>query len=75
MEQGSVTRVRMSLARLARVPDTMERHDLGFDDAYQHLAARQTGAEVVSFDADFDATPEGRLEPEEVLEDLQSNGS
>lgn len=75
VEEGSVARVRLSLANLSRIPDVMERQDLDFDDAYQHLAARQADADVVSFDDDFDATPEGRRSPEEALADLESDGA
>lgn len=75
VNRGSVGRIRLSLDNLAKIPDVMERLGLDFDDAYQHVAARQADAEVVSFDDDFDATPAGRRSPNEALADLDSNGA
>lgn len=40
---------------------------LDFDDAYQYSAAIRYGLKIVSFDADFDRTAEGRLLPTDVL--------
>ncbi len=42
--------------------------DLDFDDSYQYVAANQFDLSIVSFDDDFDVTPEGRLTPEDALE-------
>ncbi len=44
---------------------------LDFDDAYQYVAARQAGAELVSFDADFDHTDLHRLTPVGVIARFQ----
>jgi len=41
--------------------------NLDFDDAYQYSAAIRHGLKIVSFDADFDRTTEGRLLPTDVL--------
>lgn len=46
----------------------MERFGLDFDDAYQYVAAAQTGAVLISFDGDFDRTDRGRQTPADVLE-------
>jgi len=43
------------------------RFNLDFDDAYQYSAAIRHGLKIVSFDADFDRTTEGRLLPTDVL--------
>ncbi len=43
------------------------RFNLDFDDAYQYSAAIRHGLKIVSFDADFDRTTEGRLLPADVL--------
>ena len=40
---------------------------LDFDDAYHYCTAIRRGLKIVSFDADFDRTPEGRLVPTDVL--------
>lgn len=37
--------------------------NLDFDDAYQYLVAEKHGAEIISFDADFDRTKKGRKMP------------
>jgi len=42
---------------------TLRRIHLDFDDAYQYSAARRYGLLIVSFDADFDRTTEGRVIP------------
>jgi hypothetical protein len=41
--------------------------NLDFDDAYQYSAAIRHGLKIVSLDADFDRTTEGRLLPTDVL--------
>ncbi|MGA3324644.1 MAG: hypothetical protein ABSF45_09225 [Terriglobia bacterium] len=41
--------------------------NLFFDDAYQYSAAQRHGLRIVSFDADFDRTTEGRLLPTDAL--------
>ncbi len=41
--------------------------NIDFDDAYQYSAANRHGLKIVSFDADFDRTTEGRLFPANVL--------
>ena len=41
--------------------------DLLINDAYQCSAAKRHGLKIVSFDADFDRTTEGRLVPTDVL--------
>jgi len=41
--------------------------NLDFDDTYQLVVAVKYGLKIVSFDSDFDRTPEGRLLPADVL--------
>jgi len=48
----------------------MDAQRLDFDDAYQYVAVLQSGAELVSFDTDFDRTNMRRLTPAEVLASL-----
>ena len=38
-----------------------------FDDAYQYSVTRKFGLRLVSYDADFDRAPDGRLLPSQVL--------
>jgi predicted nucleic acid-binding protein len=41
--------------------------NLFIDYAYQYSAAKRHALRIVSFDADFDRTTEGRLLPTDVL--------
>ncbi|MGA2983574.1 MAG: PIN domain-containing protein [Terriglobia bacterium] len=47
--------------------DVAGRFSLDFDDAYQYATAIKHRLRIVSFDADFDHTPDGRLLPADVL--------
>jgi len=46
--------------------DAAARFNLDFDDAYQYGASLRHGLKIVSFDSDFDRTPEGRFLPANV---------
>jgi predicted nucleic acid-binding protein len=48
---------------------------LGFDDAYQYVAAEKHGLVLVSLDAEFDCAPRGRRTPAQVLLALAAGGS
>ena len=39
---------------------------LDFDDAYQYTVAEKYNLTVVSFDKDFDSTPNGRTTPADI---------
>jgi len=63
-----------SVALVAVVPDrtrdviaAMEQFHLDFDNTCQYVAAAQFGAEIVSFDSDFDRTDEERHVPSGIL--------
>lgn len=60
--------VTVSPTELRRVVDAMNGHGLDVDDAYQYAAAELHNLALVSFDADFDRTPRGRLTPAAALE-------
>ena len=45
----------------------MQKYNLDFDDAYQFSVIKEYGLSLVSFDHDFDRTPEGRITPSEAL--------
>ena len=55
---------------LAAVLDASTDFRLDFDDAYQYVASGQLGAQLVSFDTDFDRTDRKRKTPAEVLVEL-----
>jgi predicted nucleic acid-binding protein len=61
---GGVRLVRLGPDDMDGVVRTMKVYALDFDDAYQYCAAKKNGLSLVSFDADFDRTPEGRMEPD-----------
>jgi predicted nucleic acid-binding protein len=46
--------------------DPASQFNLDFDDAYQYTIARQFDLEIVSYDADFDKTTQGRKKPAEI---------
>lgn len=54
--------------QLGAVADACIAHRLDFDDAYQYVAAELNGLKLVSLDADFDRTPNGRLTPAAALQ-------
>jgi predicted nucleic acid-binding protein len=53
---------------MARVANACSTYGLDFDDAYQYVAAELHGLKLVSLDADFDRTPNGRLTPAAALQ-------
>ena len=59
--------VRLNLAELDILPEVAQNLNLDFDDAYQYVLAERQGLHLVSFDADFDGTPLGRVTPAVAL--------
>jgi uncharacterized protein len=59
--------VSLSVPELDALVDVSAKFNLDFDDAYQYSAARRLGLKIVSFDAEFQRTTEGRLLPTDVL--------
>ncbi len=59
--------VSLSAPEMDTLVDVAAKFNLDFDDAYQYLSATRHGLRIVSFDADFDRTTEGRLLPTDVL--------
>jgi len=53
---------------MVSVIEAAQRFNLDFDDAYQYAAAEKYGLTIVSFDADFDRTEQGRKTAGEILE-------
>jgi predicted nucleic acid-binding protein len=51
-----------------RLVGVMDQFGLDFDDAYQYVAAEANGAQLVSFDTDFDGTDRRRRTPGEIIE-------
>ena len=44
----------------------IESYNLDFDDAYHYVVAECAQATIVSFDKDFEQTPQGRQTPERI---------
>ena len=58
--------IRLLPKDMSDVIKTIKKFGLGFDDAYQYVAAEKYGLVIVSFDSDFDKTKRGR----KTIEDL-----
>lgn len=67
IEDSGVMVVRLSTDDLKQLLAIRRQYHLGFDDAYQYVAAGKHNYMLVSFDADFDHTEKGRKTPQEVL--------
>jgi len=63
---GGLRVVRLTPEQLQKLPQIAQQFQLDFDDAYQYVAAAETGLEIVSFDADFDRTTRGRKTPQQI---------
>ncbi len=62
-----VNTLHLAPSDLYGVLDVMDGHRLDFDDAFQYVAAERFDLQLVSFDADFDHTPRGRMTPAQAL--------
>lgn len=66
VEGSAVQVIRLDTAGLKEVPAVCRKFGLDFDDAYQYLAAEIHNFTLVSFDSDFDRTPNGRTTPADL---------
>jgi hypothetical protein len=69
---SAVTLVSLGPTDMQRLIETMTEYQFDFDDAYQYVAAEKYGAELISFDSDFDQAERRRKTP---LQILTTNGS
>jgi len=67
IDRSGVGLVSLNALEIDAVVGTAAEFNLDFDDAYQYSAAMKHGLVIVSFDADFDRTTEGRLLPTDAL--------
>ncbi|MBI1878729.1 MAG: PIN domain-containing protein [Chloroflexi bacterium] len=65
---GGVGLVSLEPFEMQRLVEVIEAFNLDFDDAYQYVAAEKYAAVLVSFDNDFNRTPERKMTPAEILE-------
>lgn len=63
---GSVVEISVPALELKDVLSNMHQINLDFDDAYQYTLAEKNGLTLVSFDKDFDHTPNRRLSPQAI---------
>jgi predicted nucleic acid-binding protein len=66
---GAVSLVHLEPKDMRQITAVEVKFKLDFDDAYQYVAAEKYELTIVSFDADFDRTEQGRKTPIEVLEE------
>lgn len=64
---GGILIVSLPPEAMQRVEIVMNSFGLDFDDAYQYVAAEREQATIVSFDKDFEKTPQGRQTPAHAL--------
>ncbi len=65
---GAVGLVRLEPQDTPNLVGAINQFNLDFDDAYQYVAAQRHNLIIVSFDNDFNRTPEGRRTPAEILD-------
>jgi uncharacterized protein len=69
---GRVRLITVAPEAFDQITSVMQTQRLDFDDAYQYVAVQQSGARLVSFDADFDRTDLPRQTPSQVLASLDT---
>lgn len=68
MFQAGMMVASLSVEDMVSVIEVAQRFGLDFDDAYQYAVAEKYGLTIVSFDADFDHTEQGRKTAGEILQ-------
>lgn len=51
-----------------KIIEAMENYSLDFDDAYQYVAAKKMDLIIISFDSDFNKTPQKRMRPHQFIQ-------
>ncbi len=64
---GAVGLVHLEPQDTPDIVAAINQFNLDFDDAYQYVAAQRNNLVIVSFDNDFNRTPEGRRTPAEII--------
>jgi predicted nucleic acid-binding protein len=64
---GAVRLVNLEPQDTPNIVAAINQYNLDFDDAYQYVAAQRHNLIIVSFDNDFNRTPEGRRTPAEIF--------
>ena len=64
---GAVALLRLEPQEMPNLVVAINQFNLDFDDAYQYVTAQRNNLVIVSFDNDFNRTPEGRRTPAEII--------
>lgn len=64
--ESQVEIIRLEGEDYYKIVEAIDAYSLDFDDAYQYAAARKMDLKLVSFDKDFNRTPELRLLPGQI---------
>ena len=64
---GEVQQIRLRPEDMDALVKASNEFSLDFDDAYQYVASEKYNLTIVSLDADFDRTPNGRKKPDELI--------
>ncbi|MBW4545762.1 MAG: PIN domain-containing protein [Symplocastrum torsivum CPER-KK1] len=64
---GAVVLLRLEPQEMPNLVAAINQFNLDFDDAYQYVTAQRNNLVIVSFDNDFNRTPEGRRTPAEIV--------
>jgi predicted nucleic acid-binding protein len=65
--ESSVDVIRLKDSDHLEIIEAMGNYNLDFDDAYQYVAARKMNLTLISFDSDFNRTPEKSVLPGQIL--------
>ena len=66
--ESSVDVIRLKDNDHFKIIEAMENYSLDFDDAYQYMAAKKMNLTLISFDSDFNKTPEKRVLPGQIIQ-------
>jgi predicted nucleic acid-binding protein len=66
--ESSVDVIRLKDNDHFKIIEAMEKYSLDFDDAYQYVAAKKMNLTMISFDSDFNKTPEKRVLPGQIIQ-------
>jgi len=67
ISDAGIIQLGLSPSEMEEVIQAAASFRLDFDDAYQYAVAERYGLAIVSFDADFDRTAQGRIQPIAVV--------
>lgn len=71
ISSGKVHIISLSPVHTRKLIENSDQFNLDFDDAYQLTISMTAGLTLISYDSDFDAVPNGRVTPEELMISLQ----